>query len=532
MSNQWDGVITLTNPPKVERYVTNYPSLSAALADTAGGVLLFPPGTYQVTETMLLRPFTRYVALGEVILEADVAGVFTLCKDEADIDVSVHGNLVKTMIDVTGANNITLVGAFQLLGNLIPGLCAISASQNPTAGHAAESVFESLHIEDFSFALGGFTTDPVFTGSSFGMVRTKQCVDDIYIRGNSFDDVSFAVLRLGEAAANANVYDGCASITMLDSARMLTVDSLFIRPDTYGLTLYQKYGAYMSANSVLSAQKCYVEGESKQFFYINGAGCLLLIDSLKVSSETDSDPAQGHSIVAINTAGATVRMGVDQRYLGATDIDAVVWLNTHSSYYGSSRIVEIDSAVQPSAKELIAFDTGFTSGQDYVVVKSRDGIEHYRYDGTIITKTREANPEYYSGLLAPAGTAEELVKTIALPAKTLNRDGQTLRLRVWGKTAATANTKRIRIEFGGTVVLNSALVAVSNLNWSFELLIQRTALDSQQCLATGIWNGAVWPPTVTQTTKDFASDQNLDIYMTSSTAANGITIHGMMMDFI
>lgn len=514
------------------KFADDYVDIPTALLATAGGVLCFPAGTYNVDETWLLQSYTHYIALGEVIFSAQGAGTFTTCKDENAVDVVVNGNTVRAMIDVNGANNITMSGNFQFQGSGIAGLCAMTATQNPAAGHAASSSFGNLHIEGFSFALGGFTIDPVFTGCSFGVVRTKQCVDDIYVRGNSFDDAFFNVLRIGEAGASANKYDGCAGISLLDDARMFTVGNLFLRPDTEGSGLYYKYGAYLAANAVLSAQKAYVEAESKEFFLIAGAGCLLLLGSLKVSNTSDTDAAHGNSVIAVDAPGATVRLGVDQRYAGATNISSVVQLKTHSTYYGSSRIVEIDSAVPPSTKELIAYDGTFTSGNDHVTVKSRDGIEHYRHDGTTLTKTQDAAPEYFPGTVTTTGTAEELVQTITFPAKTLRQDGQTMRLRVWGKTAATANNKRLRIEFGGTAVLNTTLVAVNNLSWMFELLIQRTAIDAQQCIATGTWNGAVWPPTVTQTTEDFASDQNLDIYLTSSTASGGITIHGRTLDFI
>lgn len=78
-----------------------------------------------------------------------------------------------------------------------------------------------------------------------------------------------------------------------------------------------------------------------------------------------------------------------------------------------------------------------------------------------------------------ANTDETTLYTYELRANTLSRDGQAVRVKAWGTTAANGNNKTFRLYFGATV-LRGQLVALNNGTWVFDAVVVRTASGAQE----------------------------------------------------
>jgi hypothetical protein len=78
-----------------------------------------------------------------------------------------------------------------------------------------------------------------------------------------------------------------------------------------------------------------------------------------------------------------------------------------------------------------------------------------------------------------ANTTETDLWTYTLPANALDQDGKAIRVTTWGTTAATANTKRMRLYVGSTLVADNGATAANNLSWRHTVLIIRTGAAAQ-----------------------------------------------------
>ena len=63
----------------------------------------------------------------------------------------------------------------------------------------------------------------------------------------------------------------------------------------------------------------------------------------------------------------------------------------------------------------------------------------------------DVNTTEYS---TPADTVEHDAMTYTIPANTLNENGKTIRVIVWGSTAANANIKQYRIRLAGDTLVS------------------------------------------------------------------------------
>lgn len=82
-----------------------------------------------------------------------------------------------------------------------------------------------------------------------------------------------------------------------------------------------------------------------------------------------------------------------------------------------------------------------------------------------------------------ANTNETVLKSVTLPANTLNADGQYLHVRAWGRFANTANGKTVRLRLGNVTLLGTVMGDVSGAlqaqEWAIDAVICRDASGSQ-----------------------------------------------------
>jgi hypothetical protein len=129
---------------------------------------------------------------------------------------------------------------------------------------------------------------------------------------------------------------------------------------------------------------------------------------------------------------------------------------------------------------------------------------------------------------ATTSTAEETLLSYTLPANSLNFNSKGVRIKAWGNYTSNANSKSVRIRFGG---LTGAIVAANTTSgvagWALEAVVFRTGPSTQKGLS--IWGEAVTVSTPAQT--DTAA---IDIAVTGETpsALGEVTAQGLMVEFI
>lgn len=137
-----------------------------------------------------------------------------------------------------------------------------------------------------------------------------------------------------------------------------------------------------------------------------------------------------------------------------------------------------------------------------------------------------------------AGTgAEELLGSVTIPAYTLNANGKGVKLKVWGKTAATVNVKVIKIYVGtGTpplsvqIITNDVTIAPNNLDWEAEIMIFRTSSSNQKYTAE-LHVGAC-DQTVQSGTLTYSDTTTIFAFLYAQAVAGGVTVHGMYLEAI
>ena len=77
-----------------------------------------------------------------------------------------------------------------------------------------------------------------------------------------------------------------------------------------------------------------------------------------------------------------------------------------------------------------------------------------------------------------SGTAETDATSFSLPANTLATNGMILHISIWGKTAAGASTRTIKLYWNGASILTTTTVVASGI-WIMDAMIMRTGAAAQ-----------------------------------------------------
>lgn len=129
-----------------------------------------------------------------------------------------------------------------------------------------------------------------------------------------------------------------------------------------------------------------------------------------------------------------------------------------------------------------------------------------------------------------ADTNETDLWTYTLPANTLTRNGDAVRITAWGSLGADANTKTGRLYFGSTVI--STLSTTNNAGiWRFDAVIVRTSATAQ--LSDALVSAGTALGTATVTTPSEALSGAVVIKVTGqngSAVANDVVFRGAIVE--
>lgn len=185
-----------------------------------------------------------------------------------------------------------------------------------------------------------------------------------------------------------------------------------------------------------------------------------------------------------------------------------------------------------------ANDTAMTLG----TAQSVTGVKTFN-DGAALLKAGNGTATFLArGVLnlqhnavgTGADTTEITAHTYTLPANSLSANGKAVRVRAWGTTAANANNKTWKLQWGGTDIYTTGAVAANAKNWAIEATIIRTAAGAQDIHVTGHFNGAlITASNITTATENEATDLAITSRIQNGTAsANDIVEEGFIVEFL
>ena len=131
------------------------------------------------------------------------------------------------------------------------------------------------------------------------------------------------------------------------------------------------------------------------------------------------------------------------------------------------------------------------------------------------------------------GAGEDDLMTYPLPAKTLADNGRGVRVTAWGDAANNANAKTLKVYFGATEVLSTALTASQVGTWRVVMEVIRTGAATQVAIAQLNQGGAT---TIVDAETDSPTsdlDAAVTIKLTGTATANDdIRQFGMVVEAI
>ena len=130
------------------------------------------------------------------------------------------------------------------------------------------------------------------------------------------------------------------------------------------------------------------------------------------------------------------------------------------------------------------------------------------------------------------GTSEETIQSYSLPAGALKRNGQSLRVRAWGTTAANGNDKTVKLTFGATTLVSTGALAANAKDWYLEAIVVRTGAATQEAIANGQFNGAIVVTDRTAPAETLADAITIATKVTDATALGGTLMKGWMVEML
>jgi hypothetical protein len=85
-----------------------------------------------------------------------------------------------------------------------------------------------------------------------------------------------------------------------------------------------------------------------------------------------------------------------------------------------------------------------------------------------------------------ANQTEQELHVFTVPAGTLVADGDALHLRSWVQCAANANSKVVKVRFGGSVLATTTGANFNNVAFVIDVWVFRTGAATQKAIGTGV----------------------------------------------
>lgn len=218
-----------------------------------------------------------------------------------------------------------------------------------------------------------------------------------------------------------------------------------------------------------------------------------------------------------HTGGTVTNIGIVQRtigtYTGATNVvagavfmDDVCLLSgtklVLENAYASNALTKGDSYLAYDASDVeidvfvsntLAFSFGAALNQSEVVLSTKAGssTSYAKVGGVLNSSTTN---------VGNVGAGEDDLMTFSVPASTLATNGDRIDFRMAGTFAANVNSKRVRIKFGATTLLDTTGLAFNGADWVVRGTIIRSGASTQKAYCIFESNSALLSATADYTT--------------------------------
>lgn len=112
--------------------------------------------------------------------------------------------------------------------------------------------------------------------------------------------------------------------------------------------------------------------------------------------------------------------------------------------------------------------------------------------------------------------------SLTVPANTLYKNGQGLKIRAWGLMGADGNNKEVVLVFGGTTLITTGVLTTNNKAWYIEAFVFRTSANNQVAIGRGVVDTTQITGNRVSFTKTDTSD--IIVKLTGETTTTDMTI--------
>ena len=201
-------------------------------------------------------------------------------------------------------------------------------------------------------------------------------------------------------------------------------------------------------------------------------------------------------------------------------------------------IDDVSLSINTKHNTLLRNDTGSTRSSLHTGVYIPNALFNQAYldVGTDSARVGGALSTEMTTTQTTAVTTEESLSSYTLPARAMWKDGQGVRIKAWGTTAANTNAKTLRIRLGGvsgTILMDTGAPAANNTNWVITAEFFRTSETTQESHGEATHNGSVREPNTSSPTEDLTTSLDIVVTGQNSVASAGDIVHkGTVIEYI
>lgn len=137
-----------------------------------------------------------------------------------------------------------------------------------------------------------------------------------------------------------------------------------------------------------------------------------------------------------------------------------------------------------------------------------------------------------TAVASSATTSAQNLMTYSLPASTLGTNGQGVKVKAWGTSAGTTETKNYKLLFGSATILDTGADADNANDWYMEATVIRTGSATQEVVAWGSNSATFLVPNQSAPTEDLTAAVTIKVTLTQGAAETGSTQEGMTVELI